>query len=539
MINKHLLSALFACSMGYVFAQNTPNIGQVSGNFEVRAQSYRTDTLIGAPEVPESLLMNGFANINYNYGKFSAGMRYESYQNALLGYAPEYKGNGIPYRYAKYSGDNLEVTAGNFYEQFGNGQILRTYEERGLGIDNSIDGFRVKYYLKGIELTGLIGQQRWYFDQSPGIVRGGNVNVYLNQLFESFESSKHRLNLGASVTSKYQDDNNPLLVLPENVLAYDVRFDYQFGNFSWNAEYSYKHNDPSADNGFIYKNGQMLSTTLGYSKKGLGITVGAHTLDNMFYRSDRNNSSQFQDMVINFVPALTKPHTYNLMATLYPYATQPNGEIAYQIDVVKKINKKNGISFNLSWANSIDTTNLNDLDTDRQGYESNLFKPGDTKYWQDINIYWKHKFDRNNKLTVVYQNLFYNKNIIEGKVGADDVNANVGIIDFLHKIDRKHSIRTELQALFTEEDLGDWATILIEYNYSPHWFVSVMDQYNYGNPDEARRVHYFNGSVGYINNSTRITASYGRQREGLFCVGGVCRIVPASNGLTLTISSSF
>jgi len=32
---------------------------------------------------------------------------------------------------------------------------------------------------------------------------------------------------------------------------------------------------------------------------------------------------------------------------------------------------------------------------------------------------------------------------------------------------------------------------------------------------------------------------YGKQREGIFCVGGVCRNVPASNGVTLTITSSF
>ena len=41
--------------------------------------------------------------------------------------------------------DNLTVTAGNFYEQFGSGLILRSFEERTLGIDNALDGLRLKY----------------------------------------------------------------------------------------------------------------------------------------------------------------------------------------------------------------------------------------------------------------------------------------------------------------------------------------------------------------------------------------------------------
>jgi len=33
--------------------------------------------------------------------------------------------------------------------------------------------------------------------------------------------------------------------------------------------------------------------------------------------------------------------------------------------------------------------------------------------------------------------------------------------------------------------------------------------------------------------------NYGRQRAGIFCVGGVCRQVPAANGLTLSVTSTF
>ena len=115
------------------FAQNPPpsqnTAGEIHGNMQMDAQYYNPDSTIGAASVPEKMLMNGFANINYTKGNFSAGIRYESYLNTIQGFDPRYKGNGIPYRYAKYAVDELEVTAGNFYEQFGSGMVLRAYEE--------------------------------------------------------------------------------------------------------------------------------------------------------------------------------------------------------------------------------------------------------------------------------------------------------------------------------------------------------------------------------------------------------------------------
>jgi len=54
-----------------------------------------------------------------------------------------------------------------------------------------------------------------------------------------------------------------------------------------------------------------------------------------------------------------------------------------------------------------------------------------------------------------------------------------------------------------------------------------------------RHLHYYNVAAGYTQGATRIALRYGRQREGLLCVGGVCRYVPQSTGLTLSITSSF
>jgi hypothetical protein len=106
-------------------------------------------------------------------------------------------------------------------------------------------------------------------------------------------------------------------------------------------------------------------------------------------------------------------------------------------------------------------------------------------------------------------------------------------------ITKIHSLRGEVQGLWTKQDKGNWVAGLLEFTISPKWFFSIQDQWNYGNDDPNQRLHYYLLSAGFTHNTSRIAVSYGRQREGILCVGGVCRYVPAASGITLTITSSF
>jgi len=128
---------------------------------------------------------------------------------------------------------------------------------------------------------------------------------------------------------------------------------------------------------------------------------------------------------------------------------------------------------------------------------------------------------------------------MRGITGHEDIKTNTAIADVTYKFGENKAIRTEIQALFTKQDQGDWALWLLEYSVSPHWFVTVYDQYNYGNEDKDKQIHYFAASFAYISGGNRIQIGYGKQRAGVVCTGGVCRNIPASNGITLSISSSF
>jgi hypothetical protein len=533
------------------------DIGTISGSLQSDIQTYTEDTIIGAPEVPERILSNTFFNLLFSRGKFSAGIRFESYQNPLLGIDPRYgtsgsgTGLGIPYRFASYTDDIFEVTAGNFYEQFGSGMIFRTYEERNLGFDNSIDGLRMRFMpTPGMKITGLIGRQRAFWELSRGIMRGGDLSLDLNELGDSLLPSGMHLTLGASVMSRYQADDQDLLKIPENVLAWSTRAHFMYSDFSLELEYAYKINDPSAANLLSFNPGDALYLNASYAGSGFGMNFAAKRIDNMDFRSDRTATGFAQQ--VNYLPALTKQHTWRLI-TLYPYATQPTGEFGMQGDVSITIPKGSGlgndetmITLNASVIHAMDTTHTSPFTYDV------AFWWDDRIYYRDINVEISRKFGKDFKATLVYINLDYDQDIIERRASPNEtlygvITANFACLELWFRTAKNQSLRTEFQFMSASHQPGaklalqngNWVMALAEYTISPHWYFTVFDEYNYGNADPELQVHYPNVSVSYNTGPLRVQGGYGRVRGGILCVGGICRPVPASNGMTLNVTYSF
>jgi len=302
---------------------------------------------------------------------------------------------------------------------------------------------------------------------------------------------------------------------------------------------------------------------MSYSQKGLGFALSGKWIDNMGFKSDRTVTGDA--LFINFLPPNTKTHSYSLSA-MYPYATQVNGEAAVQATINYRIPKKSalggkygmGIELNFSHIRSIDKTPLNDsTDIDEPGtlgYESQFLSLGDDVYFQDLGIEIDKKINKHFKLIVSADWIKYNMAIIEGHHGEPDVDAFVWVTDLSYRFKRKHSIRWELSQLLTKQDQGNWIASTLEYNFAPKWFFAISDQYNYVNSEGTisftddngdyhettfDKLHYPTVAAGYTKGTTRVLLSYGRQREGILCVGGVCRAVPKSNGFKITITSSF
>ena len=576
-MRKILLPLLILGTLS-LHAQSFINDAQVNGSFQTDAQYYRLDEGIGITDLNgKKLGLNGFGKVNYINGNFSAGMRFEAFLPELNGFRSELNGVGLANFYATYDNGFIGVTVGDIYDQFGSGLVFRTYEEWSLGMDNALRGVRtVIRPAQGVTLKGVYGRQRYFWapylerdfeaDDYRGIVRGVDGEWDLNQSIPSMNNSEFKMSLGGSFVSKKQYDQSLFYYIPENVGAAAGRINMAYGRFAFSTEYAYKINDPSAINNFIYKEGQALMSSLSYSQKGLGMVLQVKRTDNMSFKSMYTGKQN--DLDINFIPPINYTHTHSL-PSMYTYSTQPNGEMAAQFQVNYTIPKgtllggKYGtkLAFNMSQVNDIvrDSIMVNgQMVLNKKGtlgYASNFFAVSDHRFFRDINFEIDKKISKDWHVTAQYINLYYDIETIEGHAGAPVVEANIGFLDVTYKINKRQSLRFELQGLWEKEvkkgyaydesekkdyqKRGDWAFALLEYTISPHWSFSIADKWNYGNPVEEYRDHYFTGNVTFIHEATRVMLSAGRQSEGVVCVGGVCRTVPASSGVSLTVSTSF
>ena len=189
----------------------------------------------------------------------------------------------------------------------------------------------------------------------------------------------------------------------------------------------------------------------------------------------------------------------------------------------------------------LDTTVIGGKGTD--GYTVN---PGlGPLYYGDASIEVAKKLSKELKLTATYAYQVFNP-VVENESGSLHHN-NIAIADLSWKVNKKHSLRFEVEWLgsdsyynaeeeeHTDRRAGDWIMGLVEWNIGRNFFVSLSDQYAY----QDGIGNYYNLSVGYTQGATRLQIGYGKQREGMLCIGGVCRLVPASNGLTFSLTTSF
>lgn len=527
--------------------------GQVtlSGSIQSDVLIPQDDETIGTEHYSEWARTNTYVDLKLGSKYVDAGGRFEFLKYPLPGYESDIEGWGVPHFYVKGHYKNVELTVGDYYEQFGSGFVLRTYEERSLGIDNALRGARLHYRpVEGVSLKALTGKQRRYWHHNDALVSGVDIELGLDQFIKPMAAHDTHLTLGASWVNKHEDaDDDAIFVdathklkLPQYVNAWDARLNLTHKGFSLLAEYAYKSQDPSFDNGFHYGDGNAVMLSASYSKKGMSVLLQAKRSENMSFRSRRNmtGTSSF----INHLPAFTHDQTYNLPAQ-YPYATQPNGEWAFQAEMGYTFKKGTALGgkygtklkFNVSHVRGLVEEGVNNpVAGDRimgsDGYKRPFFKMGET-YYQDIDITMDKRFTRDFSLILMYMNQRYNMTVVEGHGGM--IVSNILVADGKYKISPKLTLRCELQYQFCDGDDGDWAFGLAELSWAPHWMFTVSDAWNCG----ETKVHYYQGLVTYSLKAHRIQAGYGRTNPGFNCSGGVCRWVPATKGFTFSYNYTF
>ncbi len=526
-MRRLLLIALGLALCTSAVAQKRIGKGQVSGSFESQSIGYLDDKALGAAP-DDHFGSNNYIKVDYMNGRFSAGIQCNAFLPVLQGY--EDLADGFKFylasKYIQWRDKNFEVLVGDIYDQYGNGLIYRSFEDRQLGLNNSLEGVRAGYnFGRFVAVKAMYGRPRLHTTYAKAWVRGADLSISLADICGIQESTT--LSLEGSFVNRYQKldlepdsfDYSPEIFAESgmdktNLLMYSGRLNFSWNGLSLRGEYVHKSKDLSAF-APTAKSGYAILGEAAYSYKTFSITATYRQLSHMGTRVSLYDTSAAN--TLNYLPALTRQYTY-MLANLEPYQVHSDGEMGGQVDVSYSLRSKNSRyrHWNFHANASIFYSTPNELNTQHK------------LLWLDVNADVERQWSKKWKTILLYS-------MQQRDNYGETITSHTVVGDVTYKIDRKKSLRLELQYLHSKEYEGDWVAGLLEFNIAPSWSVFASDMYNLG----LTKVHYYNGGFSYTHNRTRVQLSYGRNRAGYVCSGGVCRYSPAYTGVSLMLTSSF
>ncbi len=529
--------------------------GTFSGDLMMNINSFQRDSNIKASgnQLYDNYLSGseGWLGLRYNIKGFTFSLRADAFNNSNLkvpGAGSTDFGIGA-WSISKETKD-LSVTVGTIYDQVGSGILFRSYEDRGLLIDNGLVGIGLKYKLTSkITLKGFTGQQRnnsailtnqaLHTPAYGPVIKGlnaegdfsaGKVHIipgvgFLNRTLDngSYDAVK------ATVISQYSTkDTNQRFTPVYNMYAGCFYNTLTYKNFSWYIEGDYKSKEAILEDSIVNKPGNVEYTSINYGRKGIALSlIGKRTQDFVMYTSPNQYGLNGR---LNWQPIVSVLRPERLISRYTPQSKDIS-EQAYSANLILTPNDLSNFTFTYTHINTLDNADLY-----REVYAEG--------YYQGI---------KNFIIQVGAQYLEYNINLYQGgHTTAPIVYAVTPFTELTYRMNEKQSLRAELQYMSTKQDYGSWGFVLLEYDMAPRWSIAVSDMYNLtinkndDNPNfndpgflTKKANNYYNFYVAYSKGPNRFSLAYVKQVDGINCSGGVCRYEPAFSGIKATITSSF
>lgn len=551
-----VLTALVAALTASAQIQFGEKGGYMTIGLESNNILYVNDAKLGTT-YPSKFGSNDYLKLDYVNGRFSVGVQGEAYLPALQGYN-DLRNNGfdkpkvmLASKYIQWQDANYSILVGDVYDQFGNGLIFRSFEDRQLGINNSIEGGRVTATFGNIvSVKALFGRPRLYSSANGysrgwigsqyarSTVGGADLSVSLSdiigseELMMSIEGSyvNRRERLDRELNGmNYGTDYFPYFELTSPDLnMYSARLNLDYKGFTLRGEYAGKGKDISS--GAVLgkaAKGSAVLAELGYNVGGLSVSAQVRRLEMMGTSLSLYGNLGVMGNTLNYLPALTRQHTY-MLAALNPCQMNAEGELAVQADVYYTLRSKQSRQRYWNFHANYSTA-----------YTLKAYQTASGKrelLWSDVNVDVERQWNKQWKTTLMFSRQEWNTSHGQGPaLPSTTFASNIFVGDVMYKINKKFSLRMEAQYLLSNDYEGDWVAGLVEFNVAPHWSVFFSDMYNLG----TTKTNYYNGGLSFTHNRTRVQVSYGRNRAGYVCSGGVCRYQPAYTGVNLMLTTSF
>lgn len=483
------------------------------------------DERIGAARTPfyenHKWGAHSWLNLNLYSNRWRFEARVDGYQNSILRNPEDvYTRYGPGYFNASYSTPKWTIEAGHFYEQIGQGLIMRSYRDLNLQIDNSIFGAKLKWHLPANQHIMVYGG--WPMDDFSLHDMFNAGGEYRN----SWKISDVVLNSGAGVSWKrYHSALTDALIdelryyhprdrvdLHRNGWLGTLFQEVYAGPFTWVSEFAVKFHDPyynaqasrhlvtgeEIPGRFETKPGQTFYTQMSLDLEGISLGVEGKYIRRFINKSDPFSFDYRNEL--NFIPPSADVRTYRLQARYIP-ATQFLGE--------KSVNSFIFIPLGdhlLEWKNAL------------------IFGLDGEKFYDDFDLQWTWQRENDRWVAgAMYQT--YNQSVYEGKSGNRIIRSTIPYVEYYLTWAEDKSLKTEGQALFTKQDKGSLYFLSMEYAWGGSWTVFGSGMYQ-----PRSELWYPSTGLFFTKGSGRYGLSFVKQLDGYVCSGGICRYEPAYSG---------
>lgn len=453
-------------------------------------------------------IFENWLNLDYHYGAFTSGIRFESFQPndpnpAISRGKDKYSDIAFKYVSAKLGNykEGLKFTVGNYYGSFGRGLIFKSYEDRNIRVDNNLLGVYVEGKYSNFILKALSGS-------------AANINNVRNDILHAADLEYRgikKVKLGLSVASNSGDDNNS----STNLIG--ARISPSFNFFDIHAEYAVKLNKDIKEE--IFNNerdiiGRGFYTNLNFYYDNFSLSSEIKYYDNFNFTSE-DGTIQY-----NTAPAGIRDYSYILL-NRHPHALNQNNEKGFQVEGNYVLSEKTNFVLSYGITQTIGENSLyNKVIGSNQESRDQLEEIYGQVYhtWSDKlkNIF---SFGYNEEATTSTKNL---TPILETVYYLDDINT------FRFIIEHQQTSNT-----FSDEKYYS-DLITIEYLRSPNLSLSFVGEMKTSEPTSGNVKRNYWGFVqtSYkLNDYIDLSILFGSRQAGNICIGGVCRYEPEFEGI--------
>jgi hypothetical protein len=456
-------------------------------------------------------IFENWTNLDYSKGIFSAGLRLEVFQpndpDPSISRGKENYAD-IAFKYLSFDLTNnnlgLKFTAGNFYELFGRGMVLKIYEDRNIRIDNNLLGFKADAHYNDFHLTVLSG------------VAANSQNLR--------EDILHALDLTYTGSSFLKPGFSYALLIPQNktlskTSLTSFRLEPTIWNFDFYFEFGAKQNQTIKDL-FLSETERIIgkgfygSTSFYFSS--FSISSEYKIYDNFSF------TSSDQTISYNTPPALRKEYTY-LLLNRHPSPLNADNEKGFQIEFNYSLDEKTNFQANFGITNTLAENSYYQW-INKTKIPSRLeFK----EFFLQANRNWNSNFNSTFAFGYSEEASSKTKNItpiVENKFYFDEIN----------------TIRIVLEHQHTTNSITDekyFSNVFsIEYLRSPNFNIVCLTEMQTKESDSGKLIRKFWSFIqmGYkIFSNTNLSLLIGTRQAGNICIGGVCRFEPEFKGVEL------